>query len=437
MYGVNFALEVFCILVCLILLISQIPRMNVGEGSQKWFSMMLIFNILMMVGELPVDILSGTGGILTKSLIEGGGLLYFLLSGLLVFAFTGYVLAFINAREGRTNKAFWDFCAVLAGIQMILTAVSMWTGIYFYVDDQNVYHRGPYFFIAQMIPILMFVINIVMMTYNRKRMRSNEWFLFLAYTLIPMAALIIQIMEYSFVPMNVMVTLALILVFIFIHFERELVVERQKEELSGMQVDIMLSQIQPHFLYNSLTAIRQLCDIDPQQAKQSILDFSHFLRANMNSLTISEPIPFRQELDHITSYLNLEKQRFGDRLNVEFDVRVEDFYLPTLTLQPLVENSIRHGIMKKDEGGTIWFSTEEDENNIIIQVRDNGQGFDPRTLKETNKGDHVGLFNIRHRLKTQVNADVIINSIIGLGTNITIVIPKVEKEETSNEISGS
>ena len=157
----------------------------------------------------------------------------------------------------------------------------------------------------------------------------------------------------------------------------------------------------------------------------------------MNSLTISEPIPFLQELDHITSYLNLEKQRFGDRLNVEFDVQVEDFYLPTLTLQPLVENSIRHGIMKKDEGGTIWFSTEEDENNIIIQVRDNGQGFDPRTLKETNKGDHVGLFNIRHRLKTQVNADVIINSIIGLGTNITIVIPKAEEKETSNEISGS
>lgn len=192
-------------------------------------------------------------------------------------------------------------------------------------------------------------------------------------------------------------------------------------ELSRNRTAIVISQIQPHFLYNSLTSIEQTCAHNPDEARQLIRDFSKYLRGNMNALTQMDPISVEAELKHVETYLVLEKKRFKERLNVVFDVKAKGFSVPALTLQPIVENAIKHGVTEKREGGTITIRIDETPENNRITVTDDGVGFDPA---EISKDGHVGIENVRHRIEAQCGGKLEISSSLGEGTEVTIWIPK-------------
>lgn len=194
-------------------------------------------------------------------------------------------------------------------------------------------------------------------------------------------------------------------------------------ELAQNRIAIAISQIQPHFLYNSLTAIKQLCVIDPVRAEQAVGEFAGFLRENLDSLTSSSLISFHKELNHIKNYLALEQLRFGSRLKVHYNIQTYDFELPSLTIQPIVENAVRYGVTKKAEGGTITISTKNGEDTIIITVSDDGAGFDMYHRKEDGRS-HIGIENVKNRLQAQCNGDLTIKSELGKGTVVTILIHK-------------
>ena len=197
---------------------------------------------------------------------------------------------------------------------------------------------------------------------------------------------------------------------------------REKEmqaELEKSKTAIMLSQIQPHFLYNSLGAIRELCHQDPEDARNALGTFITYLRGNMDSIQREHTIHFSKELNHISAYLELEKLRFEDDLNIEFDIQETDFFIPSLTIQPLVENAVKHGVCGREEGGTITLHTHRDGDNVIVQIKDDGVGFDVNDLEHT---EHVGLKYVRNRLKYIVNAKLEIESKPGVGTTATITI---------------
>lgn len=201
--------------------------------------------------------------------------------------------------------------------------------------------------------------------------------------------------------------------------------ERLARELSEMNMTLMLSQIQPHFLYNALNTIKYLTKKDPKAAETAIVKFSNYLRANMDSLTRKEPIPFEKELEHVENYVAIESLRFGNRLNVEYDINYKDFSIPPLTVQPIVENAIKHGVNQKAEGGTVKISTFEKNESSIIIIEDNGVGFDVNSKPADNRS-HVGINNIMIRLREMLNAEVEIKSVLNEGTKITITIPKEE-----------
>lgn len=196
-----------------------------------------------------------------------------------------------------------------------------------------------------------------------------------------------------------------------------------EKKLSDTRVAILLSQIQPHFLFNVLIVIHQLCDLSPKQAKETILEFSSFLRSNMDSLFVKEPIPFEQELAHVKTYVSLEKKRFDEKVHCVYDIGCSAFSLPALTLQPIVENAVRYGITKKEAGGTVTVSTRERESCFVISVTDDGVGFDP--LQKIQDGrSHVGLENVRNRLAATCGGKLHIHSTISVGTEVIIEIPK-------------
>lgn len=201
-----------------------------------------------------------------------------------------------------------------------------------------------------------------------------------------------------------------------------------ERELSELNTTLMISQIQPHFLYNALNTIKYTIKKDPKVAESAIIKFSNYLRANMDSITQKEPIPISKELDHVKNYIDIEQLRFGERLHIEYDIGDVDFVIPALTIQPVVENAIKHGVNQKPEGGTVKISVSESDTEYMVCVEDDGVGYDVDEIKNDGRS-HVGVSNITKRLKSMVNAGIDVQSTIGEGTTVTIKIPKKDEDK--------
>ena len=146
-----------------------------------------------------------------------------------------------------------------------------------------------------------------------------------------------------------------------------------------------------------------------------------------------ELILFSNEMEHLEDYIKLEQVRFGDRIQFREDIQVSDFLIPPLVLQPLVENAIKHGLLVKPEGGTVWLSAIQEKQDIMITIRDDGIGFDPDTLEKSKQNnDSVGISNVVFRLEYMMNGSFHIKSNVGQGTTVTIRIPYQKERDVGN-----
>ena len=196
--------------------------------------------------------------------------------------------------------------------------------------------------------------------------------------------------------------------------------EKQRElqrELKDRRVSVMMSQIRTHFIFNVMTIISGLCNTDPAKADSALILFARYLRKNIAIMDHDEPIFFSQELQHLEDYVSLEKMRFGDKIQFEKKLEVTDFKLPPLTIQPLVENAIKHGLLSAGRKGTVKLTTEEKDGVISIVIEDDGIGFDPDALK---KEEAVGIRNVRYRVENMVGGTLEISSVPGTGTRAEI-----------------
>ena len=210
--------------------------------------------------------------------------------------------------------------------------------------------------------------------------------------------------------------------------------QQMQKELYEAKVSVMVSQIQPHFMYNALTSIAMMCTIDPDTAQEATVTFAKYLRGNMDSLKQTNPIPFEQELAHLKKYLYIEKLRFGKKLNIVYDIQTTDFVLPQLSIQPLVENAVKHGVGMKKQGGTVTIATRETEDAYEVIISDDGVGFDTGAEKKDDGRSHVGMENTIRRIKEMCSGEVRIESKIGEGTVAAVILPK-EGQNNENTVS--
>lgn len=204
--------------------------------------------------------------------------------------------------------------------------------------------------------------------------------------------------------------------------QRENLAKRELE-LENQKMTVMMSQMRPHFIFNTMNAISNLCEEDGSAAKKAIHDFSSYLRQNFEGAEMNEVHPFSKELEHARFYLEIEKLRFGQDLSAEYDIQAEDFSLPPLTLQPLVENAVRHGIRRSGGPGTVMIKSCEDEESYVVEISDDGAGFDPAEYEKNPEG-HLGIRNVRERLKNMCGGTLEINSVTDEGTIVRLRIPK-------------
>lgn len=201
-----------------------------------------------------------------------------------------------------------------------------------------------------------------------------------------------------------------------------------EEENKKLQFQLMSSQIRPHFILNTLGAIRAKIGENAEEASNLLYDFSKYLRKIIEDKDYTKPIPFFEELDYIETYLRLEKTRFGNRLQVEYQIEAKEFWVLPLTIQPFVENAVKHGIFSLVEGGTICISSYIKEEHIVIEISDNGVGFDSSKLREImEEKKSVGLRSAIYRIENEMRGKCSITSSQeeGIsGTKVQVMLPK-------------
>lgn len=262
-----------------------------------------------------------------------------------------------------------------------------------------------------MFPMLSLFTIILMAAFAKSSTKINR-FAFILYTVFPVAGIILDYAIHGLSLTYVGLTVCTLVIYTSIYLKKQKLIEAQQNAL-------MLSQINPHFIYNTLSTIAAMCDVSPTQAKYLTIDFSRYLRQNLSNLKNEKLIPFSQELEHVECYLKIEKARFREKLNILYSIQCKDFEIPPLSIQPLVENAVKHGITKKATGGTLKISTYDTESSYIVEIKDDGVGFDPEKAER-----HVGLDNVQSRIMAMCKGEVTIKSTLGVGTRVTIEIPK-------------
>jgi len=327
----------------------------------------------------------------------------------------------------RTYISDWVtyFVAFICGSTVIIMVIGMFQpNPWFlgYTSEGTTYYTSAYM-VPYLLTLLVMVFGAVLTWSCRNVVSYTELFAFLSYLIFPILGGVLDgITNGSSV--YSMGSLMLLMVYVNIHIETIRQETINEKELAQSKAKLMISQIQPHFMYNSLNSIYYLIDEDPELAQEAVSTFSDYLRQNVNSLRNDNPVKFSEEIGHTKAYLSLEQLRFGDRLNVEFNLGVEDFDIPALSVQPLVENAVKHGVMKKVEGGRISISSEERAGKYVITIADDGVGFKSGEFKDGDKHTHVGIENVKKRIESMVGGSLFVKSTPGEGTVCTITIPK-------------
>ena len=339
------------------------------------------------------------------------------------YAFMLYVLDFI-ALPKKVRRIVNSINGLIGIGFSIFVIVGSFTDLFFNTNIENGISllKTSVSFIPYIYIWYLFLVEIVFLIIA-KGLKAGEKIAFLSFISVPTIALVFHVIYPELSIFTFAIIASFLSLFLYFYVQRGLMIQQQEKELSEKQIELTISQIRPHFIYNCLSSISYLCTKDPEQAVEAIDNFSQFLRVNLSNISQNKIVPFTQELEHTMKYLKLEKMRFEDRVRVYFDIRANDFEIPSLTLQPLVENAIKHGICKRAEGGTIVVKTSETDKEYLVEVTDDGVGFDPKVPPDDGRV-HVGLTNVERRLKSMVNGKLEIYSKIGKGTRMSIHIPK-------------
>ena len=240
----------------------------------------------------------------------------------------------------------------------------------------------------------------------------------------------------SFLYLGVSSFLALTIVLLFLWRENVRLIKKNQKleqtvtELNGtvekQRLLLMSNQMRPHFIFNMLLAIKQLCVENPKQAAEAIQHFARYLRTNIEALSEERLVPFSKELECIKEYIALEQADPASGFQIKYEIQYDEFELPLLTVQPMVENAVRHGIASKRGEGIVKIRTLLEDEKIFILVEDNGTGFGSETRQQAEHRS-IGLKNVTERLRILCKGELsIINT--GHGTTVQIVIPK-DKEK--------
>ena len=357
---VNIAIDAFALIVTLIILATCIGEFSNKKIGSKHF---LLFQISIVIA-LIADMIGwlGEGHPELSVMTLSANTVMACACRLAIVGFMGYLIASLYSNS-RAASFVMSIFRVLCALSILFCIGNAFYGYAFYVNEYGHYeHSGnnAMGFLYLLYPILAGFATILMAFFAKSSAKINRWAFFI-YTLFPIAGVVLDYIFHGISLTCAGFAVSILTIYTSIYLTRQ-------KELESQRNALMLSQINPHFIYNTLSTIAAMCDLSPKQAKYLTIDFSQYLRRNIDSLTSEELIPFDQEMEHISCYLKIEKARFRERLNIIYSIQCKEFCIPPLTVQPIVENAIKHGVTKKAEGGTVKICTYEEDTCYVIEI---------------------------------------------------------------------
>lgn len=407
----NVSLLVFSALVTLFLLIGAITDMNRKSRFMSSFIILLISNILMQLGEAGIWFFAGE--LENIVLLNISAMMSMVFSYVLISAYAHCLTEFVCERKKVSFVPNYIILAICS-IYILLSVISLFNGMFFSFDENGCFVNGPMYGLVRAFDLIVIIIGIFWVMCYRKILTLREISFLISFNVLPLLSMTLQ-RFWEPTPQYMAVTLSLIVIYVLFHGE----ITRQ---LADSRISIMLSQIQPHFMHNMLTTIMYMCRTEPKEAEKTVGQFADYLRANMDSLTLKQCIQFETELKHVKTYWSLEEKRFGDKIRAVYDIQENSFMLPSLTIQPIVENAVKHG-MRKGKQLTVTIRTYSDVNNYYVEINDDGRGFDVNAFENDGKS-HIGIKNVQQRLKMMCGGELMVNSVPDQGTDAVIKIPK-------------
>jgi len=438
---VNSSGVMLCILVNITILFFVLINKTYNDKRSKFFIGVLAVNLLLLASFFMRQLMEGQpDSAFNTPLLLIASVYQALSQGLLLLHIKITLLSIENKAEvSKSTKIAAYPAAAAVGLNFILSAATPFTHVYFYFDEHNLIVLQDALIISDICVFIWTAFTLFILITNVKNLSKREMGALLSYVILPTVALIFYLMTLNLTFIVYSVTLSIVIYFASIQAELSQQIKQQELELKEKELEIgfkelelaesriatMTSQIQPHFIYNALGAIKSMIRINPKLAAETLTEFSDYLRSNIDSLSTTTPISFEIEMNHVETYLSIEQKRFKDKLTIIYDITATDFYLPQLSIQPIVENSVRHGITsKRTNGGSIKISTHETDGEIIITVTDDGAGFDTNQVINQQGRLNTGIRNVKTRLAAMVGGSLEVKSEIGVGTTVMIKIPR-------------
>ena len=320
------------------------------------------------------------------------------------------------------KSVLFRLVAVVLGVYFVILAAAQFTDVFYYVTPDNQFIRGPLWAFTILPLAVCMILNTAGLFYRVKKLPKKYFVALLVYLLYMTTTILVHMFYYAEVAVVLGMSLFALVSFVLILSGNMQSHIRKEHQIADQRSSIMVLQMRPHFIFNTMMGIYYLCDQDPGKAKQVTLDFTSYLRKNFAAIASEEPVPFSDELEHTRAYLAVEQAQFEDTLFVNFDTPYRTFRIPPLTLQPIVENAVKHGMSKSKDPIHSSVMTRQTDKSIEIIVEDDGVGFDPARNSDDND-PHIALNNIKERLEMMCRGKLTISPRDGGGTSVKITLP--------------
>jgi two-component sensor histidine kinase len=321
--------------------------------------------------------------------------------------------------SARTSSLAHAALGLWAAFTVLLACIPLAGGLG-HVSPDNQFQRGPLYPLLLSPAVALLLLNVAGTLRRRKRL-PRKVLIGLLVALLPMTATLIAnlfadaVLVYDI--SHALSALALYGLALSDQIERDM---RRQRQIANQRASIMVLQMRPHFIFNALTSIYSLCNLDPKKARQVTADFTEYLRKNFSAVASEGPIAFTAELEHVRAYLAVEQAQFEGMLAVDFDTPHTNFHLPPLTLQPLVEHAVKHGMGPDTVPLHVSVRSREIEAGSEVIVEDDGPGFDAAVADDPS----TTLANIRQRLQMMCDGALEIAPREGGGTVAKVTIPR-------------
>lgn len=382
-YTANITMEFISLLLCFILAVAVLARRK-RTWTDDAFAAICIAMLLNVSGDFIAWFFTrGTDG-LSIAVCQLGNTMTYVFAPL---AYTGIMLFAYNAistgnRMRRTGirapqkalgKVLLAAVLFLLLLNLALVPINIPTGILYRIHAGNRFEWGSLTSLPDLIVLVQYVLTLALMIVEACSLPGalRHW-LFCAG--VCMVGLICELVFPRLMTVVPTATISIVLMYMQLSYRNEMALMQKDLELSESRTKLLSGQIRSHFIFNSLAAIEELCIEDPDRARQGLEDFSRYLRGNMQAVGDGNLIPFTREIENVKSYLALELIDPSTTFCVEWDLEETSFRLPSLVIQPLVENAVRHGVSRRGSDGLIRIRSWEDDDAYCISVEDNGAG---------------------------------------------------------------